>query len=163
MARSARIFIENACHHIVVRSIQKDVVFKDDEDFNAYLRLIHKYKVKFGCRIYSYCLMDNHVHLVLESPLGIKAMSSFMHGLNQSYAMRFNNKYGRVGHLWQNRYKNFIVVKDDYLINLISYIEFNPVRAGIVLKPEEYTWSSYKARALGENNIILDEIPCGEI
>jgi putative transposase len=158
MARAARIFVENACHHMVARGIQKDVIFKDKEDFESYLGLMHKYKVKFGCRIYSYCLMNNHVHLVAEFPLGIRSMISFMHGLNQTYAMLFNVKYDRVGHLWQNRYKNYIVLKEGYLLNLVSYIEFNPVRAGFVTKPEKYPWSSYRARVLGEKNIILDQI-----
>ena len=158
MPRIARIFVENACNHITARGVQKDPVFKEGGDFMNYLSIIHKQKIKFGCVIYCYCLMPNHIHLVLESPFGLKAMSSFMHSLNQSYAMRFNGKYDRVGHLWQNRYKNFIVLKDDYLIRLISYVEQNPVRAGIVANPEDYPWSSYRARVLGEKNIILDNI-----
>lgn len=158
MPRTARIFVENACNHIIGRGVQKDPVFKNGGDFMSYLSIIHKQKIKFGCLIYSYCLMPNHIHLVLESPLGLKAMSSFMHSLNQSYAMKFNSKYSRVGHLWQNRYKNFIVLKDDYLIRLISYVELNPVRAGITVNPEDYPWSSYRARVLGDKNIILDSI-----
>jgi putative transposase len=102
--------------------------------------------------------MNNHVHLLLESPLGARSMSSFMHRLNQTHAMYFNGKYNRVGHLWQNRYKNVVVTKDDYLVNLMSYIEFNPVRAGIVSKPEYYLWSSYKARVMGEKDVVLDRL-----
>jgi putative transposase len=102
--------------------------------------------------------MPNHIHIVLESPRGRKAMSSFMHGLNHTYAMIFNSKYTRVGHLWQNRYKNFVVLKDSYLLNLIAYIEMNPVRAGLVSLPEEYRWSSYRYRVLGEKNLLLDRI-----
>ena len=158
MPRTARIFIKNACYHIITRGIQKDVVFRNDNDFKTYLRLLHKYKIKFGCLIYAYCLMPNHVHLVLESPSGVKAMSSFMHGLNHTYAMIFNNEYNRVGHLWQNRYKNFAVLKDEYLVNLISYVELNPIRAGLVSRPEDYQWSSYKARVLGENSMLIDRI-----
>ena len=158
MPRTARVFIDNACHHITSRGNQQQEVFYDEWDYDYCLRLIHKYKVKYGCLIYGYCLMNNHVHLILESPLGMKAMSLFMHGLNQSYAMKFNNKYQKVGHLWQNRYKNFIVLKDRYLINLITYVEFNPVRAGIVSNPEDYPWSSYRSRMLGQKDIILDSL-----
>ena len=158
MPRTARVFIDNACYHIVSRGNQQQEVFYDEQDYDCCLRLVHKYKIKYGCLIYGYCLMNNHVHLILESPLGLKAMSSFMHGLNQSYAMKFNNKYQKVGHLWQNRYKNFIVLKDRYLINLISYVEFNPVRAGVVSSPEDYLWSSYRARVLGQKDIILDSL-----
>ena len=158
MARTARVFIENACYHIVARGNQRETIFREEVDFGYYLKLLHKYKVKYGCLIYGYCLMRNHVHLLLEAPLGLKSMSSFMHGINQSYAMMFNNKYDKVGHLWQNRYKNFIVLKDSYFINLISYIELNPVRANIVIRPEEYPWSSYSSRLLGKRDIILDQL-----
>ena len=158
MARTARVFIENACYHITARGNQGETVFKEGADFKYYLKLIHKYKIRYGCLIYGYCLMRNHVHLLLEAPFGLKSMSSFMHGLNQTYAMVFNKKYNKVGHLWQNRYKNFVVLKDDYLINVISYIELNPVRAGIVSRPEDYPWSSYSARVLGKRDIILDQI-----
>ncbi len=158
MPRMARLFVENACYHIIARGNGKSVVFRNDEDFGKYLILMHKYKLKFDCLIYSYCLMPNHIHLVLESPRGLKAMASLMHGLNQSYAMSFNEKYEKVGHLWQNRYKSFVVNKNDYLVNLIEYVEFNPVRAEIVYRPEKYAWSSYKARVLGEKSVILDDL-----
>jgi len=158
MPRIARIFIENACYHMITRGSQKQVVFKCDNDFIYYLKLIHKYKIELSCLLYGYCLMPNHVHLVMEFPMGPGAMSSFMHKLNQTYAMRFNFKYNRVGHLWQNRYKSLVVLKDDYLINLIMYVEYNPVRAGIASRPEDYKWNSYRARVLGEKSIILDRI-----
>jgi putative transposase len=161
MARVNRIFAQNACNHIVARSSVPQGVFLDDEDYRSYIKLVHKYKLKFGCLIYCYCFMLNHIHMLLESPLGLKAMSSFMHGINQSYAMRFNNKYGKFGHVWQNRYKNFIVLKDSYLLNLINYIEHNPVRANVVTRAEDYPWSSYRGRVLGYNDIILDTMDAG--
>lgn len=157
MPRVARVFIENACYHIIVRGNQKQIVFKEDGDYEYYLGLIHKYKLRYRCLIYGFCLMNNHVHLVLESPSDLRNISRFMHGLNQSYAMKFNSKYAKTGHLWQNRYKAFVVLRDDYMFNLISYIEYNPVKAKIVLKPEDYPWCSYRYRLLGEKNIILDE------
>lgn len=158
MPRTARIFIENACYHILARGNQKQKVFLEVRDFHIYLRLMHKYKLKYGCRIYAYCLMPNHIHMVMESPFGFKAMSAFMHGINHTYAMIFNSKYGRTGHLWQDRYKNMVVLKDEYLINLINYVEFNPVRSGLVSYPADFTWSSYKGRVMGENNLIIDDI-----
>ena len=158
MPRTARSFIENACYHIVARGNQRQNIFKEQEDFIYYIGLIHKYKLKYGCMIYAYCLMNNHIHIIMESMVDPKNIARFMHGLNQSYAMKFNNKYKKTGHLWQNRYKAFIVLKDDYLINLISYIEYNPVRAKIVLKPEDYPYSSYRYRLLEHKNIILDEL-----
>ena len=158
MARSRRVFIKNACYHIIARGIRKEKIFLDDRDYERYLIILRKYKVNFGCHIYCYCLMPNHIHIVLESPKGLKAMSGFMHNLNQTYAMFYNYKYGKVGHLWQNRYKSCVVLKDKYLLNLTSYIEYNPVRAKIVDEPEKYKWSTYRARILGENNYIVDNI-----
>jgi len=158
MARTARLFVENACYHIITRGNKRDVVFKNDADFETFLFFLHRYKIKFGCLIYGYCLMPNHVHLILESPRGLTAMSSFMKGINQTYAMKFNSKYNQVGHLWQNRYKNYVVLKDEYLLNLISYVHYNPVRKKIVRRPEDYAWSSYRAVVLGEKNAIVDQL-----
>jgi len=98
--------------------------------------------------------MNNHVHLVLETQL----LSKFMHGINLSYAQYFKYKHRRVGHFWQDRYKSFVVTKDEYLLNCISYIEYNPVGAHLVLRPEHYIWSSYKARVLGEHDKLLDNL-----
>ena len=158
MPRIARLFINNACHHLVVRGSQGKPVFVDNNDYLYYLKQIHKYKVKYKCLIYAYCLMDNHVHIVAEFPWGVRSMSKFMHCLNQSYAMKFNKKYAKSGHLWQNRYKNFVVLKNNYLLNLLAYVEHNPVRAKIVSNSEEYHWSSYRYRVMGDNNILLDDI-----
>ena len=158
MPRTARVFIENACYHIVARGNQKQTVFKENTDYEYYIRLIHKYKLKYKCLIYGYCLMSNHIHLILESPIEQKNISRFMQGLNQSYAMKFNGKYDKSGHLWQNRYKIFTVLKNDYMLNLISYIEYNPVKAKAVLKPEDYPYSSYRYRLLDQKNIILDAL-----
>ena len=81
-----------------------------------------------------------------------------MHGINLSYAQYFRYRYKSVGHFWQDRYKSYVIQKDEYLINCISYIEYNPVRAKIALRPEDYDWSSYRARILGEKNSLLDEL-----
>jgi len=163
MARTCRIFIENTYNHIVARGIRKEPVFRTTDDYRGYLKLLHKYKIRSECLLYGYCLMPNHVHLVLEFPLGLRSMSALMHCVNQSYALRFNIKYEMVGHLWQNRYKNFVIQKDDYVINAISYVEYNPVRAGLVLRLEDWPWSSYRSRVLGAHDIVLDSIARGQI
>ena len=158
MARMARLFVEDAAYHIVTRGSQNSDVFWDEDDFRFYLRLMYHYKVRYGCRFYCYCLMPNHTHIVLDSPNGLKAMSSFMHGLSMTYAIYFVKKYDRAGHVWQNRYKSFVILKDAYMLNALTYVEFNPVRAEIVLKPEDYFWSSYRGRVLGHRDAILDDI-----
>jgi len=146
--------LENVCYHIITRGNQKQTIFADEEDFRIYLKFLSKYKEKYRMKLYGWCLMNNHVHMVVESDM----LSKAMHGINLSYAQYFKYKYKRIGHFWQDRYKSFVIQKNEYLINCISYVEYNPARARIVLKPEDYMWSSYRARILGDNNRLLDEI-----
>lgn len=152
MPRTRRLILDNACYHIMVRGNEKKVVFKSDNDYGKYLKLILKYKKKYNFKIYGWCLMNNHSHILLESSL----LSKAMHGINMSYAKYFRCKYGSTGHVWQDRFKSYLIQKDQYLINCISYIEYNPVRAGIVSRPEDYKWSSHKARVLGGKSDLLD-------
>lgn len=152
MPRQARILLDNVCYHIVTRGNQKNPIFMNDLDREKYLRLILRYKRKYGFKIYCWCLMENHVHLLMESD----RLSKTMHAINLTYAKYFQFKHDSIGHFWQDRFKSYIVIKDRYLYNCVSYIENNPVRAKIVDKPEDYIWSSYRARILGEHSPLLD-------
>ena len=155
MPRQPRLILNNVCYHIISRGNQQQAVFKDKNDFNRYVKLLLKYKNRYKFTLYGWCLMKNHVHLLIESD----QLAKTMHGINLSYAQYFESKYKMVGHFWQDRYKSFVIQKDNYLINCISYIEYNPVRANFVSRPEDYVWSSYRARALGiESNGLLDPI-----
>jgi len=154
MPRAARLILDNACYHVITRGNQKQDTFKEHEDFYAYLGLLSKYKKRFDSKIYGYCLMSNHVHLIIQSD----SLSRFMHGINLSYAQHFKYKYNTIGHFWQDRYKSFIIQKVEYILNCIAYIEYNPARAKIVLSPEDYPWSSYKARVLGKSDCLLDPL-----
>jgi len=154
MPRQARIIIDNVCYHAIARANQKQAIFREKKDFEKYLKLLSRYKSRYRVKIYGWCIMHNHVHIFIESD----ALSKFMHGLNLSYAQYFQFRYKTGGHVWQDRYKSFIIQKDSYLLNCVNYIEHNPVRAKIVLKPEDYTWSSYSARVLGVYNNLLDFI-----
>ena len=154
MPRRARLILDNVCYHIITRGNQKQTVFRDEADNRAYLKLVSKYRDRYKFKIYGWCLMNNHVHMVIESDL----LGKTMHGINLSYAQYFKYKYKTVGHFWQDRYKSYVIQKDEYLINCISYIEYNPVRAKIALRPEDYEWSSYTARILGEKNKLLNEL-----
>jgi putative transposase len=154
MPRQARLIIDNACYHVITRGNQKQAIFRDKHDRLTYLKFMSKYKEKYKFKIYGWCLMDNHIHMIMESDCLGKAM----HGLNLSYAQYFRYKYKSVGHFWQDRYKSYVIQKDKYLINCISYIEYNPVRANITLRPEDYDWSSYKARIIGKQDRLLDEL-----
>lgn len=142
MSRSLRIEYPGAFYHIMQRGIEKRDIFvsdKDKEKFLSYFELAHKtYTVNF----HSYILMNNHYHLILETPLG--NLSKVMHYLNTSYAVYFNSKYKRVGPVYQGRFKAILVEQDEYLHYLSRYIHLNSIRAGMVKSPEEYRWSSYR-------------------
>jgi len=149
MPRSARITIENACYHIITRGNQKQTVFKDPADYQKYLLLLSKYKRKYGFKLYCFCLMPNHVHLVIEVNK-TKDLNKIMRGMNLSYTLYFNMKYEKVGHLWQDRFKSKVIEKDAYLLECIKYIENNPIRASLVSSADEYLWGSnnYKGNKL---------------
>lgn len=158
MGRIKRVFQENCCNHLITRGNQKQAVFKCDDDYNMYLNLLKKYKRKYDVRIYAYCLMPNHVHLLGEFH-SKSDLSNFMHDLDRTYVIYFNEKYKKVGHLWQGTYVSKLICKDGYLFDCITYIEFNPVRANLVRNPSDYPWSSCKARTQNKSDPILDPLP----
>ena len=159
MSVSARLVADGACYHINTRGNQRQRVFKVVSDYEKYIAQLKRFKKKYKFKLYGYCLMPNHVHLVGETEQKGN-LAKFMHGLTRSYTIYFNRTYQKVEHLWQGRFKSKIIIKDIYLLNCINYIELNPVRAGIVASPEAYRWSSYRERNLGvtKEERILDEL-----
>jgi len=157
MSRTSRTLIECACYHIITRGNQRQKVFKNNDDYDRYITTLKKAKKKYNILLYSYCLMPNHVHLLIE-PESCISLSGFMHWLSRGYTAYFNAKYIKVGHLWQGRFKSKPIVKGQYLINCAEYIEANPVRANITTDISGYPWSSYKERCLSTAKYILDEI-----
>lgn len=143
MPRIARILPPNSVYHIVCRGNNQQVVFKSERDFLSYLSLIEKLKNEHPFNLYHYCLMNNHVHLLLETCRETD-LSAFMKRLNLTYFYHFKRNYGFSGHLWQDRYKSYLVEKDNYLLACGKYIELNPVRAKLVRNPEDYQFSSYR-------------------
>ncbi len=141
MARKPRIEFEGALYHVIKRGNQRQNIFKDKEDKKRYLTLLSRYKDRYNFSLYAYVLMNNHIHLLLETcetPL-----SKILQGINQSYTIYFNKKYNTVGHLFQGRYKAILCDRNEYLLTLLKYIHLNPVRAGIVINPDDYRWSSH--------------------
>lgn len=157
MSEISRTFIENACEHIITRGNQKQQIFRDDKDYEQYLKIVKKAKRKYRMLLLAYCLMTNHVHMLIKSEIPAN-ISKFMHRVNRVYAGYFNEKYGKVGHLWQGRFKNKSILKDDYLVACAEYIEGNPVRSGIVRYVTEYNWSSYRERCLSSGSDMLDDL-----
>ncbi len=141
MARQPRIQYSGAFYHITVRGNEKRVIFTDDQDRNVFLKILKDVISRHNLLCYAYCLMDNHFHLLIETPDGNIARA--MHNLNGSYAQYFNKTHERVGHLFQNRYYTSLLEKEAHLIELARYIVLNPVRAGLVKNPGDWRWSSY--------------------
>ena len=141
MPRHQRILSENGTYHVMLRGNERKNLFHDLEDKQRFIKTLFAKKEETGFLVFAYCLMDNHVHLLVrESTEGLATM---MKRINASYAYYFNQKYHRVGHLFQDRFKSEPVDDNTYLLAVIRYIHNNPVKAGLVEKPEQYRWCSY--------------------
>ena len=143
MARPLRIWYPGALYHIVARGNNREPIFLAPEDYRAYLQRLKEAKRRYGYRLHAYALMTNHVHLMLET--AEVPPWTVMQSVNTAYTMRMNRKYGRVGHVFQGRYKSILVEQDAYALELSRYIHLNPVKARLCRQPEEYLWSSYRA------------------
>jgi REP element-mobilizing transposase RayT len=137
--------VPGGVYHVVSRGNERQDVFLDDGDRSRYLSTLRSITERLNIHCHTYCLMGNHYHLLLETP---DANLSFaIRQLNGVYAQSFNRRHGRVGHLFQGRFTSRLVEKDSYLLVVSRYIVLNPVRAGLVPRPADWTWSSYRAHA----------------
>lgn len=143
MARPLRIEYEGALYHITARGNERNTIYREEGDFKKFLDILSELPQRYGIVIHGYVLMGNHYHLLIETPKG--NITRVMHYLNATYTGYFNRKYKRVGHLFQGRYKGFLIEKERYLLSVSRYIHLNPIRAKILKSPEEYRWSSFPA------------------
>lgn len=141
MARQLRIEYRGAFYHVLSRGERSENIFFDDNDKLKFLEKLGAAVDKFNLKIHCYALMNNHFHLLLETPEG--NLSKAIHYINTSYSNWFKSKHQIIGSVFQGRYKSILVEKETYLLTLSAYIHLNPVRAGIVTKPEQYRWSSF--------------------
>lgn len=155
MARKQRLIVPNIPYHVIQRGNNRNKIFYSEKDYNFFLNLLGEAKLKHPCLIYSYCLMTNHCHLLVE-PKEKGNLSLLMKLVGAKYAHYVNKAYKRTGTLWEGRFKSCLVDEKQYFLTCLHYIEANPVRAGIVNSPESYRWSGYRFRAFGESNHILD-------
>jgi putative transposase len=146
MARPLRIEYPGAVYHVTSRGNERKAIFRTDADREAFLTFVGRAVKRFGWSLTAWVLMTNHFHLVIQTPE--PNLSRGMHWLNGSYAGWFNHEHERSGHLFGGRFKAFIIEKDAYFAEVLRYVVLNPVRAnGMVDRPEEYRWSSYRATA----------------
>jgi len=140
MPRKPRIEIAGY-YHVINRGVAQSVIFNEAEDYKYFESLMCFYAKSYGIVVHNYCLMSNHYHLLIE--IQHENLSKFMRQLNMNYAIYFNKKYKRTGHLWQGRYKSWYVTDEAYLYTLMCYIEQNPLKAGMVKELEHYPYSSF--------------------
>jgi len=145
MARPLRIEYPGAVYHITSRGNARQEIFLDEEDRGDFLLILRSVIRRFHWLCHAYCLMDNHYHLLIETPEG--NLSQGMRQLNGVYTQAFNRRHGRVGHLFQGRFRALLVEKESYLLELCRYVVLNPVRANRVQEPGRWQWSSYSATA----------------
>ncbi|WHZ16953.1 MAG: hypothetical protein OJF52_003804 [Nitrospira sp.] len=145
MARPLRLEFSGALYHVTARGNARQDIFLDDEDRQRFLEGLARVVSRFHLLVHAYCLMENHFHLVVETPEA--NLSKAMRQLNGVYTQAFNRRHGRVGHVLQGRFKAIVVDRDSYLLELCRYVVLNPVRARTIHKPDAYLWSSYQATA----------------
>ena len=147
--------LQPGCFHVINRGNNGMDVFRDEIDYQHYLNLLRHYKRRYPAKVYAYCLMTNHIHLLMET-MESRVLPKVMHGLNLAYSLYYKDRYGWNGHLWQDRYKSYLIEKEKYLVTCIEYIESNPVKAGLVSNGEAYLWCSAQERDKGNKNSLLD-------
>lgn len=158
MPRTARLVIPEVSLHIVHRGHNRANCFLDDADYLSYLAALGTYAARFACSVHAYCLMTNHVHL-LVTPHDAAGCSNLMKHLAQRHSKRMNAKLGRTGTLWEGRYYSGLVPSDEYAVACYRYIELNPVRASMVEHPAQYRWSSYGANVLTDRHSFVKAHP----
>jgi putative transposase len=145
MSRPLRIEYAGAVYHVTSRGNEKKPVFRTDQDRENFLNTLQHVNKRYNWICHAYCLMTNHYHLLVETPDG--NLSLGMRQLNGVYTQLFNKLHGRTGHLFQGRFKAILIQKDSHLLEVCRYTVLNPVRARMVQRPEDWSWSSYRATA----------------
>lgn len=148
MARPLRIEYPGAIYHVTARGNRRSQIFTDDYDRREFLKILSEVNRRFDTRCHAYCLMDNHYHLLLETPQA--NLSMVMRQLDGVYTQKYNWLHRKTGHVFQGRYKAIVIERDAYLLEVARYIVLNPVRAGLVGGPDKWPWSSYGATAGSE-------------
>jgi putative transposase len=162
VGRLPRVLIPGLPHHVVQRGHDHKAVFVETGDYEYYLENLIEYKAQYNVAVYAYCLMTNHVHLILEPRSDGSAISSLMRRLSARQGRRVNRLERRIGTLWSGRFRCSVIETDRYLLACLRYVELNPVRAGMVSRPEDYRWSSYAQQAGMCDAVWIDAHPLGK-
>jgi REP element-mobilizing transposase RayT len=162
MSRPLRIEYPGAVYHVICRGNNRQAIFRDDLDRKRYLAKLVRYCELKEVSLLCYCLLSNHIHLLVETPQG--NLSKMMQPFQTSYTLYLNRRHRRSGHVFEQRYKAFLVDKDNYLLQVSRYIHRNPLEAKLVERPQEYRWSSYRAYVSGKpmrglaTSLVLEQL-----
>jgi putative transposase len=158
MARPERLVIPGVAMHVRHRGVNREDCFREDVDRLVYLSCLKELAATTGCAIHAYCLMTNHVHLLL-TPGDLRSCASLMRELGQRYVPYFNRRYARTGTLWEGRFRSCLVDSPRYVLGCYRYIERNPVEARMVATPISYRWSSYAGNAgLADDQLLTPHV-----
>ena len=158
MPRQTRLVLPGVALHIIQRGNNRQACFRSESDYLLYLLHLRELATRHGCSVHAYCLMPNHVHLLM-TPSTEDALSTLMRNLGQRYVQYFNRSHGRSGTLWEGRYRSCIAESARYVLACYRYIELNPVRAGLADNPCRYSWSSYCTNVEGKKNQLITAHP----
>lgn len=158
MPRVARGLVDGFTYHVLNRGNGRQVVFHKDKDYAIFVSLMKEATDRIPLSVYAYCLMPNHFHLVVM-PLEAENLSRWMQWLMTSHVRRYHRHYCTSGHVWQGRFKSFIVKQDNHLLNLLKYVEGNPVRAGFATLARDWQWSSHRTRIGETQSVLLSDLP----
>jgi putative transposase len=160
MARPPRFSYPRAVHHVTLRCNNREFLFAEPW-FARFAELLQEARAKFPIRLFDYCVMTNHVHLLLQVGHA-DTLPEVMHWLSTSFVRRFNKATSRYGHLWEGRYRSTIIEQATYFLRCMAYVDLNPVRAGIVAVPGDYPWCGHRALSLGGGGVLdLHELYLG--
>jgi putative transposase len=154
MPRKRRLQIPGTPHHVVQRGVNRVDIFRSEADYECFLAILHAAAIKHTTDVHTYVLMTNHVHLIV-TPQVENGLAATMKDVGQTYVRYVNRRYERTGGLYDGRYRNFPIDSERYWFTCMRYVELNPVRAGIVERPEDYRWSSNRFHAFGAQNDLI--------
>jgi putative transposase len=158
MSNGRRIFVPGVSLHVRQRGNNRCAIFGDDRDYESYLVMLESAARRFRVGVHGYALMTTHTHLLL-TPSTDTGTAKAMQQVGVRYVLYYNRKYQRVGTLWTGRYRAKPITDERYWLTCLRYIEQNPVRAKLVVRPEQYKWSSYSSHGLGHSSSWLESHP----
>jgi len=156
--RIRRGLVDNGVYHVINRGNGRQEIFHKEKDYEAFIHILQEAKERYSVKLYAYCLMPNHYHMAMAPAEG-EYLSRCMQWMMTSHVRKYHRHYGGSGHVWQGRYKSFMVQEDSHLQMVMRYIEGNPVRARMTASAKEWKWSSHREVAGGRNGGLIDRAP----